>query len=228
MHRVGRGTSSPAGAGDAWPGGIGYKVDSSISNVIRAATTTNDPDTLIEIDASSWTFQVCVYNPSGSGTNPGFFRSGNTEVGATWVIDNGNTRRPWIRVNGTDVIRASTGPQWPTSGFVNFIVRMVQATSIEMWWDGVQQHFATHSASQIQLALTSGVYVVGRQNTSEYINGVYSAVRWWDRALTDDQVRRLARNPNVFYSPLPSIPVIGFSAGGGAVLSRRYYDMLAA
>jgi hypothetical protein len=100
IHRVGRGTTSPVTAGDPWPGGIGYKVDSSISNVIRAATTSNDPDTLIEILAGSWTFQVCVYNPSGSGTNPGFFRSGDTETGSTFVIDNGNTRRPSVRARG--------------------------------------------------------------------------------------------------------------------------------
>lgn len=228
IHRVGRGTTTAVGAGDGWRGGIGYKVDSATSNVIRAATTTNDPDTLIEIPASSWTFQVCVYNPSGSGTNPGFFRSGDTEVGATFVIDNGNTRRPWVRINSTDVLKATTGPQWPSSGFVNFIWRFVQATSIEMWWGGVQQHFATHSASQIQLGLTLGVYVVGRQNGSDYINGVYSAVRFWDRALTDDQMRRLARNSNEFYARLPSVPIIGIPAAGGSVLSRRYYDMLAA
>lgn len=212
VHRVGRGTTSPTTAGDPWPGGIGYKVNSSISNVIRAATTTNDPDTLIEINASSWTFQVCVYNPSGSGTNPGFFRSGDTETGSTFVIDNGSTRRPWIRVNGTDVIKAASGPQWPSSGFVNFIFRFVQSTSVDVWWGGIQQHTATHSVAQIGLGLTLGVYVIGRQNGAEYLNGTYSAVRWWDRALTDDQVRRLARDPNTFYAPLPRMPVIGFSA----------------
>lgn len=226
IHRVGRGTTTPVTAGDPWPGGIGYKVDSSISNVIRAATTSIDPDTLIEILAGSWTFQVCVYNPSGSGTNPGFFRSGDTETGATFVIDNGSTRRPWVRVNGTDVIKAASGPQWPSSGFVNFIFRFVQATSIDVWWDGIRQHTATHSVSQIGLSLTLGVYVLGRQNGSEYINGTYSAARWWNRALTDDQVRKLARDPNAFYAPLPRMPVIGFSAGG--TVSRRYYDMLAA
>lgn len=214
IHRVGRGTTkaSPLGVADPWPGGIGYKVDSSISNVIRAATTTNDPDTLIEIPASSWTFQVCVYNPSGSGTNPGFFRSGDTEVGSTFVIDNGNTRRPWVRINSSDVIKATTGPQWPSSGFVNFIFRFVQSTSIELWWGGIRQHFATHSAAQNQLGLTLGVYVLGRQNGSDYISGVYSAVRFWERALTDDQTARLARDPNAFYAPLPSMPAIGFSA----------------
>ena len=203
LYRVGR-SAGALGAADGWVGGTGYRVISADLQVIRGASTTADPDFLVEIPAGSWTFQAVIRDPgAGTGTNPGFWRVGATEAGTTFVIANGANRRPWVRVNGTDVIKAAAGAQWPTSGLLNIIFRFVNATSVDVWWDGIKQHSATHAVSQNALTSTNSIYNIGRQSGAEYIEGTWAAVRFWSRALNDDQVQRLARNPWSFYSPRP-------------------------
>lgn len=215
LIRVGRGATI-AFATDGYLGGKAYTVNATDLQVIRGQSTTADPDFLVEIAAGSWTFQAVIENPVGNGTNPGFWRVGSAENGTTFCIDNGGTRRPWVRVNGTDVLKAASGAQWPSAGLLNIIFRFSNASSVDVWWGGIKQHSATHAVSQNALTSTNSIYQIGRQSAAEYISGNWAAVRFWSRALTEDQISRLARNPWEFYEPLSRrifIPTVAAASG---------------
>lgn len=179
-----------------------YTVSSSSSLAIQVTSSNASPDTAIEFNTSmSWTFMCRISQPSGSGTNPGFWRSQSDELGTTFFIDNGNTRRPWLRVNGTDVIKAASGDQWPSAGYFDILARFSNGKLGDVWWGGQKRHSATTAATQNSQIGSNGVRTIGRQNTNEYINGQWAAIRFWSKALSDAQCARLTSNAWEFYQP---------------------------
>jgi hypothetical protein len=190
------GTHRVSGSGIGWSG--------AASTFVSARTTVSNPAPLFEIPAnSSWTAQFVIDGISGiSGTNHGFFRGGVTYVGSTFIVQDGSTRRPWVRVNGTDVLRPGSGAQWTTGQRLNLIVRFRNASRADAWFNGRQQFSATHSTSQDVLFGTSGVHALLMQNTNEITGGNLTAFRFWTRYLDDGQTQALADNESALYEPL--------------------------
>jgi hypothetical protein len=208
------GTQRVSGSGIGWSG--------AASTFVSARTTAANPAPLLEIPAnSSWTAQFVIDGISGiSGTNFGFFRSGITYAGPTFIVQDGSSRRPWVRVNATDVLRPGSGAQWTTGQRINLIVRFRNASRADAWWDGRLQHSASHSASQDALLSTSGVHALMMQNTNEITGGNLTAFRFWTRYLDDGQTEALANNEHALYEPLRIwVPVTAPSGGGDVSVS---------
>ena len=190
------GTARVGGSGRGWSG--------ATSTYVSARTTASNPSPLFEIPANSdWTAQFVIDGISGvSGTNYGFFRGGNTFVGSTFIVQDGTSRRAWVRVNGTDVLRPSSGAQWTTGQKLNLLVRFKNASRVEIWWDGRRQHSGTHSTSQDALLGTAGVHALLLQGANEITGGNLAAFRFWTRYLDDGQTEALANNEHALYEPL--------------------------
>jgi hypothetical protein len=200
------GTARVGGSGRGWSG--------AASTYVSARTTSTNPSPLFEIPANSdWTVQFVIDGISGiSGTNFGFFRSGVTWVGTTFIVQSGNDRRPWMRVNGTDVLRPSSGPQWVTGQSLNLVARFRNASRADFWWNGRLQHSATHSASQDSLLGTAGIHALLMQNTNEITGGNLAAFRFWTRYLDDAQTQALAQSEHALYEPLRIWVPVGAAA----------------
>ena len=221
--RVGHGSTAASGNTDT-PSGQVYTVSSTGPQVVRINSTSVDGDVIVEVPASSWTFQCRVESIGSSGTNGGFFRTAS-EAGTTFVIQNGSTRRPWVRVNSSDILQPGSGAQWVTGQTLDLVIRFVNATKVEAWWDGKLQHSATHAVSQNAQVAGDAIPTFGRQASGEYTTGRWSAIRFWGRALNDSQVERLARNPWAFYEPQrrPYAPALMHVVGGGGGGAKPWY-----
>lgn len=193
-----------AGVRGAGKSGAGWATDAS--NYVRGANDAGSDTALFEIPAGgSWTVQFVVENVGGSGTNPGFFRNNSAGTGTTFLLQDGTTRRAWVRINSTDILRPSTGAQWTTGQKLNLIVRCQNATRVEAWWDGMLQHSATHSTSQEALTGADSIYALyshqqggsGAQTTT----GSPVASRAWARYLDDQEMHALARDELALYEP---------------------------
>lgn len=204
--------------------GYGYGVTAA-SEYPRCRTQDDGTDqALLEISASSdWTMQFVVESIGSSGANAGFFRCSAAGTGGTWFLQDGSTRRPWVRVNSTDILRPGSGAQWTTGQKLNAIVRFRNASQIEVWWDGRLQHSASHSTSQDALTVASGnaIYAFAVQGQggggAETTTGNWLGYRAWSRYLDDQEMHALARDELALYEPRRIwVPV---SAGGAADLT---------
>lgn len=208
------GTRSVGGSGNGWLGSASAYVE---KQNITAATAAH----VFEIAANGdWTAQFVVDGVGGSGTNPGFFRGGAAGTGTTFLIQDGTTRRAWVRVNSVDILRPGSGAQWVTGQKLNLIVRFKNAARVDAWWDGKQRHAATHTTAQEAMTVAAGnapgALLTHQQGGSgaQTTTGVMVACRVWSRWLDDGQVEALAANENALFEPRRIwVPV---SAGGGA------------
>lgn len=176
---------------------------------------------LVEIAAaSSWTAQCVIHNINvfRNGANGGFFRTGSSQNGNTFLVENGTSQRPWVRVNGSNILKPVTGPTWVrTAGQkLNILVRCENANRVEVWWDGQVQHAASHAQTQEAAQGNSGIWAFGAQSITEFTIGGWTAIRWWRRYLPDTEMQLLAANENAFYEKKRIwVPIT--AAGGGVV-----------
>lgn len=151
--------------------------------------------------------------------NPGFWRNDATSQGSTFFIGNGTTRRPWVRLDGIDILQPSSGPQWSTGGRYTFILRVKNGASADVWWDGVKQHSATHTTWVPAMAgSTGGIYNFGKQSSpSENITGNWLQIAFWTRHISDWEAAQFSTNPwQLFKSPQR---ILLASAGGPSTYS---------
>lgn len=205
-------------------GGPGYAASSSTT--VSARTTASNPDELFKLSSGSdWTMQFVVENIGvASGANAGWFRSGISNLGSTFVVTNGTTRRPWLRVNGVDVLKPTSGAQWVDGTTVNLIVRFRSGVATDIWFNGQKQFSATHSTATPAISGNlDGIWALFTNGGSENIRGNLVAFRVWSRYLPDKETSDLAVNAVALYDlrrqllPLPSGSVL--SAGIGEALS---------
>jgi hypothetical protein len=127
----------------------------------------------------------------GVGANPGFWRSAGG-TGTTFCIEQAATGRPWIRVNGTDVLKPVAGLAHPTNSMCSsaFVVR---SASWAGWYlDGVLAQSATHATA------TANDYVdrFGWQSSwMEHVDALWCQILFYSRALTAGEVPWLAAEP---------------------------------
>ena len=204
--------------------GYGYGVTAASEYPRCRAQDDGTDQALLEISASSdWTMQFVVESIGSSGANAGFFRCSAAGTGGTWFLQDGSTRRPWVRVNSTDILRPGSGAQWTTGQKLNAIVRFRNASQIEVWWDGRLQHSASHSTSQDALTVASGnaIYAFAVQGQggggAETTTGNWLGYRAWSRYLDDQEMHALARDELALYEPRRIwVPV---SAGGSVAIA---------
>jgi hypothetical protein len=192
----------------AGPSGIGFVINGSSDSITVDAANSSNP--VAEISSgSSFTFQVVIDNVgAGAGTNPGFWRNaaaGFDATGSSFCISEGAGRRPWVRSNTVDILRPATGPQWTAGQTLNIIFRIVSSSSVDVWFNGGQQHSATHAtATENMTGTTAAIMFLGYQtDATQSISGNWVATRFWNRALTDGEMSALQINPWKTYAPLP-------------------------
>lgn len=142
--------------------------------------------------------------------NPGLFRDGVSSTGGNFcLIQGGTVRRPWIRWNSTDILKPASGPQVSVGQDVIIGFRVFSSASADVWWDGAQQHSATHS----RVTGAFSIYNIGYQNApSEYIGDI--AGFWmWNRALHNGEMLEFTRNPWQMFKEQPR-RLWGVSSGG--------------
>lgn len=211
---VGTGSVSPSG-----PGWLG-----STSTSVTCNTPSTSGDELLQLPANSdFTAQFVVDNFGGSTGYPCFFRSGSTSLSNNLMLTN-ETRRPFIRVNGSDILRPGSGPQWTDGQKINYIIRFRNALTIEAWWDGALKHSASHSASLPDITGIEAVYKLLVSGGGDEVRGNVSAIRVWSRWLHDGEVEELADDPGALYEPQS----IWVPPAGGAVTNTLTASLSAA
>lgn len=202
------------------------------ANYVRGVSDAGFDQALAEISANSdWTLQCVVDGVGNSGTNPGFFRSGGAGTGTTFFINDGGNRRPWVRVNSSDILRPGSGAQWTAASKLNVLVRFANASRVECWFEGRLQHSATHSTSQeaMTAAASNAIFAFASQGYggggAETVTGCWLAIRMWSRYLDDQEMLTLARNELSLYEPKRT-PVVAATAGASAKVSAYYHQMI--
>jgi len=161
--------------------------------------------------AGSYTLLASVPYLDLVGTNPGLWRSGVSSDGGDFcIIQGGANRRPWIRCNGSDVLKPSSGPQLTVGQSVNIAFRAHSENEFAVFWDGVKQHTATSGFATGAATFN----VIGWQSAlSEYIGSI-GGVWIWNRPLSDGELAEATRNPWQIFKKRPNI--LYFDVGGGA------------
>lgn len=132
---------------------------------------------------SSMTFFVVVKVTGWNGNNPGLWREGSSGGGQDFHIFQGTTGLPWIRWNGTDVLKPSSGYSVPLDEPLVQTWRMKDASSAEFWTADTLRHSVTHSESH-----QPEIYHFFWQSVqSENVAGLYGEVLFYDRELTDTE-----------------------------------------
>ena len=164
--------------------GVGYLVNSVSAGQLIPVNGSGVDSSVPIASGESWTFLVHIYITSFVSTNPGFWRTG----GNTFAITNGaSSNRPWLRLDGVDVLKPTSGDAFAAgySGVIGY--RMQSAVSASCAWDGVIKHHATHSTAQP----ADTVAIFGSQSITESIYGTYYSITWLPFAVTDDEFRKL-------------------------------------
>lgn len=140
----------------------------------------------------SWTFLYRGSVDSIQGTNPGFWRVGATALGTTFCLITGTGRYPWIRVNGSDVLKPTSGAAFALGQFSTYVYRWANGSEASWWVDGQK----LQSASSAVSSAATSISLFGAQNAgTEWIQGVGSAWAYWDRALSDEEVAEVSASP---------------------------------
>lgn len=201
------------------PGGAAWKVlNGSGTNRIILADSTGGANGPVIPSGGSWTaIWHCRLEALGAG-NPGFFRSGSSAAGSTFVISNGSTGRPWIRVNGSDVLTPGSGSTFPLGLDTVFVVSMASGARVDMAWDGAVRHSATHS-------VTSGADQIGlfgwQGGVTESIAGDYYSITWLPWAVSPGEAAILS-TPSGYYGNVfeaENYPVFYSLGGGGSTVT---------
>jgi hypothetical protein len=147
-----------------------------------------------------------------NGSNPGVWRDGSALNGGTFCIFNGSTGRPWIRVNGADVLKPVSGYQLPSGTNTAFAFRARSAAEAAFAADGVLRHTVTHATATV----ASSVWQIGIQNdATQMASGAYAMWAVWNRALSDAEMQLVTANPWVLFAPQTLYLGVPAATGGG-------------
>ncbi len=123
---------------------------------------------------ANFVFEMYIKVASWHGNNPGLWRAGTASNGTSFNIFNGTTGRPWIRWNGTDVLRPTTGYQFPTGEWHKIKFEVISGTSASFYVDDELKHTANHTRPTPAI----DIYNFGYQNAiGERVAGLYSNIK---------------------------------------------------
>jgi hypothetical protein len=119
--------------------------------------------------------------------------------------------------NGTVAQFADAGAQ--ASGerkrFVLTGTALNNYATFRLWMDGIELSRTTQSFG----ALTTGNTKIGQDGLDNPFNGNIADVTFWNRALSDAEIKSISDNPWQIFKPLPSRIFLPVSAGGGATIT---------
>jgi len=142
---------------------------------------------------SSWHGVFIHYDiDSWNGANSGFLRSRSDVNGNNFIIRSNTNNRPWIRWNGTDIAKPTTGQTLDTGEHtVLFLVKnAISALNGEykIFIDGALAYSGAHTKN----ANTEDWYQYGWQsNASERIDGRTFTLAFFDRGISKGQAKLL-------------------------------------
>jgi hypothetical protein len=142
---------------------------------------------------NSFTFQAWLYPTSWPTGNPGVWRAGTSSNGTTFNIFNSNTGRPWIRLNGTNILQptSGTGISLNTWTATHWVVQ--SATVAKLYANGSEAFTANHTTATPAFTINN----LGWQfTTTEEVLGRYDEVRFRASVLTADWISAEYANQN--------------------------------
>lgn len=173
--------------------GIGRKTD-AIGNVIALSPT---------LSLTAGHDYTCLFVVDGvgfNGANPGVWRDSG---GGNFCIFQGTSGRPWIRVNGSNVLQPGSGYGLTSGASHAFAFRVRSSTSAAFFADGVCRHSATHAVA----TTTASILQIGYQNTgTEALSGGYVLAVFWLCALPDGDLIQLTGNSASLFEDI-AVPV---------------------
>ena len=163
------------------------------------ATLDLSPSSYISIPAGSDFTLIIAFTVNLNGANPGLWRSAFDSQGNSFCLIQGSgSSRPWVRLNGTDILKPTTGPQLTSGAPIVMGVRVYNASRSDVWWSGIKQHTGSHAAATPSVS----IYRIGTQWSTPLYESIGDiAGAWtWVRALDDTEMRQLTLNPwQMFY-----------------------------
>ena len=192
-------TNSYPGTGTTWTDLSGNGNDGDISGgtyssgnggsiLLNGNDYVENTPNRINLQNSDFTFSTMVYVTAFAGSNPGMWRDDSTLAacnGTDFFIMNGSNQRPWIRLNGTSVLRATSGYQIPLNSWV-YITLVIESggPTCKIYANTVEEYSATHSlASNLDLGW------FGYQcNLNEKVEGNYATIEWYNRMLSPAEI----------------------------------------
>lgn len=123
---------------------------------------------------SNFTFETILYPDAWVGDNPGVWRSGSDNQGTTFIIFQSDTGYPWIRINGTNVLKPSSGTSVSLDAWSNLSWVVVSESSATLYINGSSAQTDTHSIATASF----DIYKLGYQyDVGQRIEGIYDEVR---------------------------------------------------
>lgn len=124
---------------------------------------------------SGLTFETWLKPTAWVGSNPGGWRDGTTSSGSNFNIFQAATGRPWIRWNGTDILKPASGYAVPLGAWTHVAYTVASGSSASFLADGQRRHGLTHTRTTPAFS----IYNVGYQSSlGERINGTYDEIRF--------------------------------------------------
>jgi hypothetical protein len=140
---------------------------------------------------TSLTFNTFVNISSYTGNNPGFWRSDTTLNGCNgneFIIFQLNTGLPWIRWNGSDILKPISGYSVPLSTWI-YLTYVIEngGPGVSFYANGDLKHSSTHSST----INTFPINFFGCQcQLSEKVAGKYAHISYYNRALSATEIQQ--------------------------------------
>ncbi len=105
-----------------------------------------------------------------SAGNGGIWRGGDTSIGTSFMIFNAATGRPWVRWNGTDILKPTSGYQLPLDAWAYIEYEIISGSTVTFSVDGEVKHTANHTKATAAFS----IHNFGYQGTiGERVAGYY-------------------------------------------------------
>lgn len=137
------------------------------------------------------------------GANPGIIRSGtsaaNQAIGGDFFIFQGSTGLPFIRRNGSDILRPSSGTGFTLDNWQHCVMAS-SPSSVQCYRNGVLIHSATHSIAGTAFSFWRWGFQ-GAISTPEKLCGQVAEFAMWNRIVSAPEVLELFRLGPGWYQP---------------------------
>lgn len=170
--------------------GNGSKTNEGMTVSSNATAFGNTTTPLYNLYGSAGMSVVLHIRNVTGGTSPGILRSGPSANGTNWICLQTTTLRPWVRLNGADALKPSSGAS-VVSGSTVIFACSISPTRVAVAWNGCIQHKSTGS----YVFANETFYRLGTQNGVYSLNGEYLWVALYNRPLTDAQLVDVSLDP---------------------------------
>lgn len=157
--------------------------------------------------AAGQNFTLVFATPRASmaGSNPGLFRYGSGSLtanaagtGTTFCIFQGSgSNRPWIRLQGIDILKPSSGQQLITGAPAVIAYSIRSGSYASVAWNGAVRYAVSHVTNT-----AAGTFsYVGAQNTPSDRVGNLSAFFYFAREMSEAELVSITKNPWQIFAP---------------------------